>query len=666
MFIQDKNSLLWEYDGEKTVIEPWGENALRVRAGYSDFLSDEDQALLAVQSPCPEISIEETCARIRNGKITAQLEKDGRMTFTDGDGNILLQEYVRTRTDPTKFCSALNITGREFRPIPGGDYALTVRFESDPDEKLAGMGQYQQAFMNLKGCTLELAQRNSQSSVPFVISDKGYGFLWNDPAVGRVTFAKNITEWHAESTKKMDYWITAGDTPAEILHQYCAVTGTVPMMPEYGLGFWQCKLRYSSQEEVLSVAREYHRRKLPIDVIVVDFFHWTKQGEWQFDPEKWPDPRGMVEELRRMGIKLMVSVWPTVDKTSRYYEEMLEKGYLVRAERGVRTTMEFYGNTVFFDATNPDARRYVWNIIKKNYFDAGIDLYWLDEAEPEYAVYDFDNYRYHIGSVLQKGNIYPLYYAKGFYDGLKEQGMTEIVSLVRCAWAGSQRYGALVWSGDIHSGFETMRRQLYAGLHMGMAGIPWWTTDIGGFHGGNVNDPAFRECLVRWFEYGTFCPVFRIHGDREPHIPTGEYGPVSGADNEVWSYGEENLAIFEKYMRIRENLRPYLRELMKQAHEKGDPVMRPLFYRYPDDPHAWEELDEYLLGDDLLVAPVVSQGVTEREVYLPGGDLWQEVSDGSIHEGGCFVCAAAGLDTIPLFIRMGGTLKRDLFHEIIS
>ena len=267
-------------------------------------------------------------------------------------------------------------------------------------------------------------------------------------------------------------------------------------MPDYAMGFWQCKLRYQTQEELLNVAREYKRRGLPISVIVVDFFHWTMQGEWKFDPEYWPDPDAMIKELKDMGIELMVSIWPTVDHRSENYEEMVEMGYLIRTERGHRIAMDFHGNTAHFDATNPAAREYVWDKIKKNYYDKGIKIFWLDEAEPEYTYYDFDLYRYHLGPNVQIGNIYPLMYARTFFDGMKSAGQENIINLLRCAWAGSQRYGALVWSGDIHSSFESMRNQLAAGLNMGIAGIPWWTTDIGGFHGGYPDDPEFRELHV--------------------------------------------------------------------------------------------------------------------------------------------------------------------------
>ncbi len=652
-----ENRLVYRYDAEEVWIEAWGPNALRVRATKERLMPEEDWALCCRGRAEADISFTEQGARIVNGKIRAEITRLGKIMVYHADGRLMLEEYCRNRRDLLDAkCSAIEVEAREFKPIQGGDYHLTMRFESvDKDEKIYGMGQYQQPYLDLKGLDLELAHRNSQASVPFAVSSLGYGFLWNNPGVGRAVFGKNIMSFEAYSTKALDYWVTAGDTPAEIEEAYAAVTGTVPMMPEYGLGFWQCKLRYQTQEELLSVAREYKRRNLPIDVIVIDFFHWPKQGEWKFDPVYWPDPAAMVRELQEMGIELMVSIWPTVDKTCENYEEMLEKGYLIRTERGFRVGLDFQGATIHYDATNPGARDYVWNKAKKNYYDLGIKVFWLDEAEPEYTAYDFDNYRYHRGTNLQIGNIYPVEYARTFYEGMEREGQTNIVNLLRCAWAGSQIYGALVWSGDIASSFESMRNQLAAGLNMGLAGIPWWTTDIGGFHGGNPDDPAFRELFARWFAWGTFCPVMRLHGDREPRQPqygkTGGASCCSGAANEVWSYGEKVYEICKKYMEYRERMRPYTRKLMKEAHEKGTPVMRTLFYMYPQDSACWDVEDEYMYGPDVLVAPVLYAGQTKRSVYLPEGDNWVEFATGKEYTGGQRVVADAPLDVIPVFVR---------------
>jgi alpha-D-xyloside xylohydrolase len=366
----------------------------------------------------------------------------------------------------------------------------------------------------------------------------------------------------------------------------------------------------------------------------------------------------MVDELKSMGIELMVSVWPQVDRYSENFEEMQQKGYLIKAERGVNfAMMNWFPASIYFDATNPKARDYVWSKCKKNYYDYGIKIFWLDEAEPEYDVYDFDNYRYALGPNVQIGNIYPQHYSKTFYEGMKSEGQENIVNLVRCAWAGSQRYGALVWSGDIHCSFEDFRKQIIAGLHMGMAGIPWWTTDIGGFGGGNPEDPKFRELLIRWFQWGTFCPVMRLHGDRknggEVFRKDGSKALWTGGDNEVWSFGQEAYPTLVKYMNLRETLRNYTRDLMKEAHEKGSPVMRPLFYEFQEDEKVWDIKDEYLYGPDILVAPILHEGATSREVYLPKGSNWTDANTGKLFEGGQTVRVDAPIDIIPIFLRDG-------------
>ncbi len=653
-FKKQENALVWGFNGEEVKIVPWGKNSLRVRASVFHPIVDTDYALLPAQALPAVITLGEGKASITNGAITATVTNDHwngdcRIEFFNQKGEAVLREISRH--------GSLQLKPRDFKAMLGGDHRLTVGFDANAGEKLYGMGQYQQEILDLKGCTLELAQRNSQASVPFVLSSKGYGFLWHNPAVGRASFGANRTEWVAESTRQMDYWITVGETPAEIVQSYATATGTVPMMPEYGLGFWQCKLRYWNQEQLLEVARAYKRRGLPIDVIICDFFHWPKTGDFRFDEEFFPDPAAMARELNEMGIELMVSVWPLVALDSENFAEMREKGYLVRTERGVNVNLPFGGDSVFYDPTNPEARGYVWEKCKKNYYNVGVRTFWLDVAEPEYGVYDFDNYRYKMGPNLQIGNIFPQQYSRTFYEGLQAEGHKEIVNLVRCAWAGSQRYGALVWSGDIHSTYADLRSQICAGVHMGIAGIPWWTTDIGGFSDGEVEDESFRELLVRWFQYGAFCPVMRLHGNRLPERPlyrkNGAEMVWTGSDNEVWSFGEKVNAILEKYMRMRETMRPYTRSLMLEAHENGTPVMRAMFYEFPQDAPCWDLKDQYMFGPDLLVAPIVTAGALNRDVYLPAGARWTEASSGKCLEGGRTVTANAPLDVIPVFLRDG-------------
>ena len=653
-FEREGGSLIWRNAGETLMITPWGQDSLRVRSTLMGEIQDDRWALLEPEACSTDIRVEDEYASIAIGKLRAEVTMDGwhhraMITFRNEKGQLLLRE-----TAPG---GALALKSRKFEPYLGGDFALTVTFEAQDGERIYGMGQYQEETLDWKGATLELAHRNSQASVPFYISSLGYGFLWHNPAIGEVSFGTNSTTWRAESTRQMDYWITVGDTPAEISRNYARATGFPPEMPEYGLGFWQCKLRYWNQEQLLEVAREYKRRGLPVDVIVCDFFHWPKMGDYRFDPEFFPDPKAMIQELNSMGITLMVSVWPQVSLTSENYAEMQQQGLLVRAEYGEQIGMRFVEDNMFYDATNPRARKYVWEKCKKNYWDAGVRIFWLDEAEPEYGSYDFKNYRYSLGSNLRIGNLYPQCYARGFYEGMKESGQETPVNLLRCAWAGSQRYGALVWSGDIMCRWEDFRRQVCAGLSMGAAGIPWWTTDIGGFHDGWPEKPEFRELLIRWFQWGCYCPVMRLHGDRKPveHVyrKNGVEVLPSGSDNEVWSYGEEACSILTRYLFRREELRPYVRNLMHTAHTDGTPLLRAMAYEFPADEACVGLKDQYMFGDRYLVAPVLYPGLRERTVVLPGCCAWKDVDTGVVYEAGesRTVLLPAPLDRIPVLER---------------
>ncbi len=674
------------FDDELLIVEAWGKNAVRVRS-FVDLNYKERLNALTQESKqeIEKVSIHEIQNGIEliNGKIRVVLDHRDRLTFYNEKGEILLKEFIRLRAvkhddgaedvgtvEITKdFNSTLKLKSREYKSNCSNGFKVTTRFEPNPKEKIYGMGQYQQTYLDLKNTVLELAQRNSQISIPFFISNIGYGFLWNNPGIGEVSFAKNITRWEMYSTDYMDYWITAGDNPKEILRNYSNVTGKSPRMPDNLLGLWQSKLRYRTKEEVMSVVKKYREKEIPLSTIAIDYFHWPKQGEYRFDEDYWPNPEEMIKELKETyQVEPIISVWPTVQTDAENYNEYLEKGYLVKVNRGIRLTMQIQGNTVFVDMTNKQARKYVWNLIKKNYVDKGAHYFWLDVAEPGYSVYDFDNYRYKKGSDLQCGNIYPIDYLKMVWEGMPAD--KPVVTLVRGGWAGAQKYGALLWSGDIDSSFEAFQNQVNTGLNVGMSGIPWWTTDIGGFHGGNPNDPEFRELLIRWFEYAVFSPILRMHGDRLPHSkPLSNFGGgsmVTGAPNEIWSYGDEVETILTKYIRIREVLRPYISELMEEAHLLGDPLMRTLFYEYPEDLRAWEVENTYLFGSDLLVAPIIYYNQTNREVYLPEGDSWINLWTKKVYSGGQKIKVTAVLSEIPVFIKEKEKNKFNSLFKIIE
>ena len=646
-----ENGLLCIAGDEHLLLTPWGTNSVRVRIARGHMPVDTDYALLSPGPQAPSLHIEDREASLSVGDLVCrarQHEGSVHLRFEDRSGRILLDEWGAPGPQRHR--------AREYRPLPDGSFKLNVAFAGCETEHFYGMGQYQMDILDLKGCTLDLSQRNTQSSVPFYISSKGYGFLWHNPSIGRVTFGTNEILWESESSLQIDYWLTVGDTPQQISSQYADAVGHAPPMPEHGLGFWQCKLRYSSQDEILCVASEYAARGIKPDVIVCDFFHWTEMGDFRFDPAFFPDPKEMVEQLSEMGIRLVVSVWPTVSTESENYKTMQERGMLIRPDSDGLYSMFFADQkTLFYDTTNPEARDFVWNRIRDNYYTLGIQDYWLDVAEPEYSVCDWSRWTYHEGPGLQVGNLYPQAYARNFYEGLRSEGVEKPISLIRCAWAGSARYGALAWSGDVSSTWESFRIQVCAGLSMGVAGIPWWNSDIGGFSGGDVRDPAFVELLIRWFEWGAYCPVMRLHGDRNPHHEvrhpvSGKVCMGSGADNEIWSYGDEAYGIFRKYLDRRQAMRPYLRSIFDEAHRTGVPPMRPLWYVFPDDPFCTNLRDEYLFGPDLLVCPVLEAGARERRVYLPEG-TWTDLETGRAYAGGSTITVPAPLDVIPVFER---------------
>jgi len=317
--------------------------------------------------------------------------------------------------------------------------------------------------------------------------------------------------------------------------------------------------------------------------------------------------------------------------------------------------------------TNPDTRKFVWERVRDGYFRHGIKTFWLDAIEPELIGRpDFSNLRYHAGNARETCGLYPWHIQRLYYEGLKAEGVAEPLTLNRSAFLGSQRFGAAVWNGDIVSSFEMLGSSIRAGLNIAISGILWWTTDIGGFMGGDTTTPYFRELVVRWFQYGVFCPLFRLHGARRhPDFKPGRAEHERTPPNEVWSFGDEAYGIIAKCLRLRETLRPYVMRQMRAASESGLPPMRPLFVDFPGDPKAWEIDGQYLFGPDLLVAPVYRQGAQNREVYLPAGENWKdaftgEAFPGEAFPGGTTITANAPLEKIPVYTRSSADLKLDL------
>jgi alpha-D-xyloside xylohydrolase len=458
----------------------------------------------------------------------------------------------------------------------------------------------------------------------------------------------------------VSFFVIAGKTYDEIYSGYNLLTGDVPMLPKSAYGYIQCKQRYTSQAELMAVAKGYRDRHLPADVLVIDWFHYTKMGEMDMDPEKWPDPIAMNRELHAMNFHTMISVWPRFIPEDRYYKTVLDNGWFMHLADGTPTDGLPYdraGSDI--DTTNPDAARWYWNVIRDNYVAKGFDAFWADETEPDLPP---NGSYFHVGPGTEFFNVYPLFHTAALYDGFRRDLNTRALILARDAYLGAQHNGAIFWSSDIYPNWDTLKRQVPTGINFVASGMPYWSTDIGGWQYlpathkperpplldpsdardevGNYDD--YPELYVRWFEYGAFQPNFRSHGSRP--------------QNEVWSYGKQAEPILEKYLRLRYTLMPYLYSLAYRTHQTGAPFMRGLFMDFGDDPKVTNIGDEYMFGPALLVAPVVEQGMTSRAVYLPAGTDWYNFWTNEKLHGGQTVTVAAPIDTLPLFVRAGSIL----------
>lgn len=644
-----KDRIVFQKRDEIAVIEPWGRDCLRFRSTPNASLTEENWNLLLQPEGDCIITQDEKRATITNGKLTAEINDAGKVIYYK-NGKAILTERSEM---------AFNARYREYRAVGADNHRATVIFMANEKEHFYGLGQEQNDCFDLKGSTSHFMHKNTKSSIPFVYSSIGYGFLWNNPSIGHCELTNNHTLWEANSTKQIDYLVIAGDTPAEVMAKYADLTGHAPTFPKWASGFWQSKLRYEDQEELLSVAREYKERGIPLAAIVIDFFHWPEQGDWKFDSKYWPEPKKMSEELENLGVKAIVSIWPTTNPDSENYKYMDERNMLLRTENGQYGLFNFNKLQTYVDPTNPNTRDYMWSKVYENYYNNGIKNYWLDEAEPEIHPTHFDNLRFFLGNGEEVALVYPYYYTKLFYEGLKKTGEQEIISLTRAAWIGSQRYGTLVWNGDVPSTFDALRMSVKTGLNMAMCGIPWWNSDIGGFWGGDPESDSYRELLVRWFQFGIFCPVTRLHGVRNRAKDFVERNPgvrePSGGDNEIWSYGDRVYRILKNLIELRERLRPYLHRYMDTASKIGAPVIRPMFYEFPEDESCYSLGDQYMFGEEILFAPIVSEGQTSRQVYLPNG-IWIDVNEKKEYTGGCYVEMKAELEQFIAFVKKGSEI----------
>jgi len=562
-------------------------------------------------------------------KIT--IEQDtGAFTFSTAAGQQLFRDAKRIMTPGT-------VNGEK-----------TYRGETVVEmygsrERFYGLGQHQAGVWNYRGESIDLSQENTNIAVPMLLSSNGYGIFWSNTS--RTRFNNrfvHVTYISSEVADTIDYYFIYGPEFDKIISGYRELTGAAPMFGRWAYGFWQCKNRYTSQEEILAVAQKYRDLHLPVDNIVQDWFWWNRKGEHVFN-KNYPDPKAMVQQLHDEHFHFMISVWPFFEPGSKEYDEMDRRGFLIDRTKVAKPPFHAQGMAVY-DPTNPEARKYYWELMDKALFKIGDDAWWLDTTEPETEGQEENillGHKLFIGNGDRYANIFPLETTRAVYEGQRSASdRKRVFILSRSAFAGSQRYGVTAWSGDVLSDWLSFKRQIPAGLNYSLSGLPYWTTDIGGFHIGNLADPGFRELFVRWFQFGTFSPIFRVHGTR--------YNPD---ENELWSYGPAS-KILVQYDKLRYRLLPYIYSLAWKVTSESYTPMRPLVMDFRDDVNAQNVGDQFMYGPAFLVNPVTEQGATERRIYFPEGK-WYDFWSGAEVEGGKFANVSAPLDRMPLYVRAG-------------
>jgi alpha-D-xyloside xylohydrolase len=559
--------------------------------------------------------------------------KDSAITYNDLEGHKLIQEGTR-KLMPVRLNGEDTYHAESFFNIYG------------TREGLYGLGQHQAGVWNYRGESVDISQDNTNIAVPFLVSSNGYGIYWNNDSRSRFNnrFA-NYMYVSSEVADAIDYYFFYGPDLDKVVADYRELTGAAPMFGKWAYGFWQCKNRYRSQEEILGVARKYRELHIPADNIVQDWFWWNRKGEFIFN-KNYPDPKAMVDGLHHDHFHLMISVWPFFEPGSKEYDYMSKQGWFIEKFKFAKPPYHTDGMAVY-DATNPEARKYYWDLIDKGLFKLGLDAWWMDTTEPETEGLEENiqlGHKLAVGSGDRFVNIFPLMTTGAVYQGQRgASDQKRVFILSRSAFAGSQRNGVTAWSGDINSDWLSYRRQIPAGLNFALSGIPYWTTDIGGFVFGSPTDPAFRELFIRWFQFGTFNPILRVHGTRSPD------------ENELWSYGPEAQKTLVAFDRLRYRMLPYIYSLAWETTSSGYTLMRPLVMDFRTDVGAQNAGNQFMFGPAFLVNPVTEPSADSRHVYLPDAK-WFDFWSGRVQQGGHAIEAAAPIDRLPLYVRAGSIL----------
>ena len=704
---QDSNGVTFTTTAGTMRIEVCGDRVVHVVAGPTSEIPNSKVPV--VTQPCKADNLQVQSAKnevkLLTETITVTVDlATGTVTFLSKEGKPVLAE-------PKDMGKAFDVPSL----FETKTWQVQQTFSSPSDESLYGLGQHQEGIFNLRGVPIRLHQANTNISIPFLMSSKGYGILWNnaaltdfnpadqpieiDPATGKGRFktgAKGVygfllasdnrrqltlqvggqqvidlqNEWtptsatgtaslepnkeyevvahggpggvhlavrppqetttfRSEVGQAIDYYFFYGPELNRVVSEYRRLTGEAPLFPKWAYGYWQCRERYHSQQEILDTAAEFRKRKMPVDALVQDWQYWGKYG-WnamKFDEDHYPRPKEMLDQLHASDLHMMISIWSRFGEDTDVYKDMKAQSLLISGEPW----------TDFF---NPAAQAAFWSELKKGIFEDGMDAWWMDASEPEFDV--LKDKQTFLGSGNSVRNAYPLYVTKAIYEGQRAAtDRKRVVILTRSAFAGQQRNAAASWSGDVSANWVTLQRQVPAGLSFSMSGVPYWTTDVGGFFRpeDQYTSDAYHELLIRWFEYGTFCPIFRVHGYK--------------SNAELWNYGPQVEHILTQYDALRYHLLPYIYSAAWGVTKNGETLMRALPLEFSTDPRAREVRDQFMFGPALLINPVTAGGATQRTLYLPAGASWVDFWTGKTLSGGQIITAEAPLDRIPMYAKSG-------------
>lgn len=580
-----------------------------------------------------------TAKMLKTGDLRISISlSDGTLTFLAPDDRILLQE--------------MGERPRIYEPLQLSDgssaYKVTERFHPALRQGLYGLGQHQAGQFNYQGATVRLAQANTDIAHPLMMSTEGFGLLWNTASASTLDnrFPTELT-LEADVGQAIDYVFIYGPEFDQVVAAYRDMTGAAPLFPRWAYGLFQSMDRYASGQELLDVTQRYRDGDAPVDVIVQDWRWWSRMGDPEFRADGYPDVAALLETLRERHVHTMLSMWPLLSKSSQLYKRMAERSGLIPG-------------TALYDPTNAEAADLYWSHLGSKLLDQGWDSFWLDGSEPELHLptmaetdRTLNGRQLAIGPGELYGNVFPLAHVAAVSDRWRKQREDKRVFILsRSSFAGVQRYGAASWSGDILNGFPVFQRQMQGGLNFALSGMPYWTTDIGGYYGGVLDnpprgpattDPVFQELYVRWYQFGVFNPLFRTHGKRENN------------HNDLFAYGDKQPILLD-YDRLRYRLMPYIYGLAWRVTDKADTIMRPLVMDWRTDERTWNIGDQFLFGPSLMVAPVTNAGQRSRQVFLPGSAPWYDFWTGRKLTGGRWLDAAAPLEKIPLYVRAGAIL----------